>query len=127
MDPITTAIIAGLAAGAMQVGTGAVVDAYQALKAAITRKLGGDHAVAQAVEGLEAKPDSEARKAVLQEEVAAAKADQDPDLRAAAQAVLDQIKAQPGGEQHIQQAIGNYIAQADRQSSATVRVNQPET
>jgi hypothetical protein len=57
--------------------------------------------------------------------VVASKADQDPELRQAAQALLEQIKKQPGGEQHIQQAIGSFIAQADRSSTATVNVNHP--
>ncbi len=40
--------------------------------------------------------------------------------------LLEQIKAQPGGEQHIQNAIGSYIAQADHGGTATVTVNHPE-
>ena len=125
MDPITAAIIAGLAVGATKVSTGMVTDAYEALKDAIRRKFGGESDVARAVDGLEAKPESVGKRTVLQEEVAAAKVDQDPDILKAAQALLDQIKAQPGGEQHIQQAIGSYIAQADRGGNATVKVNQP--
>jgi hypothetical protein len=52
-----------------------------------------------------------------------AKADQDPDIRQAAQALLDQMKAVPGGEQHVQNAIGTGIAQADRGSTASVTIN----
>ena len=36
-----------------------------------------------------------------------------------------EIQAQPGGQQHVQSAIGSYIAQADRGSTAQVHVNQP--
>ncbi len=55
---------------------------------------------------LEANPKSEARKAVIKEEVAAAKADQDKDLSQAAQTLLKRVKALPGGKQIIQTAMG---------------------
>ena len=80
----------------------------------------------KSVENLEAKPDSKGRKEMLREEMVDSKAEQDPELRQAAQDLLEQIKKQPGGEQHIQQAIGSFIAQADRSSTATVNVNQPK-
>jgi len=34
----------------------------------------------------------------------------DPEILSAAQALLVLIKSQPGGEQHIQNAVGSYIA-----------------
>ena len=40
--------------------------------------------------------------------------------------MLDSLKAQPGGEQHIQNAVGNYIAQADHNSTATVNIDASE-
>jgi hypothetical protein len=110
MDPITAAIIAGLAEGATKVATSAVADAYEALKATITRKLGGESRVAKAVAGLEVRPDSNAWKGVLQEEVAAARADQDPDIRKAAQALLDQINLKPSGAQYSQKLSGSGAA-----------------
>lgn len=130
MEPITTtAIIAALAAGviksAASVGEKVLVDGYAALKALLQRKFGGQSKVIRAVEDLEAKPDSEGRKLTLKEEVEEAKADEDSEIRQAAEALLEQLKAQPGGRQHIQNAVGSYIAQADRQSTAQVRVNQP--
>ena len=130
MDPVTMAIVAALAAGvaggATEVGKKVVVDSYDALKAALKQKFGVSSDLAEAVEKLEKKPDSAGWKETLQEQVKATKADQDPDVLKAAQALLDQIKAQPSGEQHIQTAIGSYIAQADRGGTATVSVNQPK-
>ena len=130
MDPISTAIIAALTAGvtggATKVGQQALVDAYAALKSLLKRKFGDHSDVVKSVEGLEAKPESAGRKETLKEEVATAKADQDPEIRQAAQNLLNQISTLPGGEQHIQQAIGSYIAQADRNSTASVNVNQPK-
>jgi hypothetical protein len=129
MDPITfTAIVAalsaGVATGAGKVVETALVDAYQGLKSTLKRKSGDSSKVVEAVERLEQKPDSETRKSLLQEEVEAAGIDQDPEVRNAAQELLDRVKSQPGGEQHIQHARGTYVAQADRSSSATVDVNR---
>ncbi len=127
MDPITTAIIAaiatGVTGGATKVGQQAIVDAYTSIKGLLKKKFGEQSEVVKSVEGLEAKPDSTARKDLLKEEVAAAKADQDSDIRKAAQDLLDKISTQPDGEKHIQQAIGSYIAQADRGSTASVNIN----
>jgi len=132
MDQFTAAIIAALTAGALSGITDTsrkmIADAYAGLKSLLIKKFGGQSAVVQSVTSLEAKPESPNRQGVLQEEVHAAKADQDPDLLQTAYMLLEQIKAQSGGEQHIQNAIGSYIAQADHGSTATatVNVNHPE-
>lgn len=129
MDPITTAIIAaitlGVTSGATKIGQQAVVEAYTVLKSLLKKKFGDQSEIIKSVEGLETKPESSGRKEILKEEIASVKADQDPDIRKAAQALLDQISTQQGGEQHIQQATGSNIAQADRNSTASVNVNQP--
>ncbi|HEY6284888.1 MAG TPA: hypothetical protein VIX20_04445 [Ktedonobacteraceae bacterium] len=130
MDPITAALLAAIAAGVTkgltQVGQQSIVDGYHRLKELLLSKFGPQSEVVKSVENLEAKPDSKGRKEILQEEVVDSKAEQDPELRQAAQDLLEQIKKQPGGEQHIQQAIGSFVAQADRSSTATVNVNQPK-
>lgn len=130
MDPVTAALLAAIAAGVTkgltQVSQQSIVDAYHRLKELLSNKFGPQSDVVKSVENLEVKPDSKGRKEILQEEVVDSKAAQDPELRQAAQDLLEQIKKQPGGEQHIQQAIGSFIAQADRSSSATVNVNQPK-
>lgn len=129
MDPITAAIVAALSAGALSGLTDTakkvIGDAYDGLKALLKKKFGTQSEVVKSVENLEAKPESPSRQGMLKEEVQAVQADQDPDLLQAAHTLLEQIKAQPGGEQHIQNAIGSYIALADRGSTATVTVNRP--
>jgi hypothetical protein len=129
MDPFSAAIIAALTAGALSgltdVGRKLIADAYTGLKSLLIKKFGDQSALVQSVTNLEAKPESPNRQGVLLEEVQAAKVDQDPDLLQAAQSLLEQIKAQPGGEQHIQNAIGSYIVQADHGSTATLNVNYP--
>jgi Het-E N-terminal domain len=130
MDPITTAIVAALSTGAIsgltEVTKTAIGDAYGRLKELLSRKFGNDSDVLHAVEQVETKPDSAGRKTTMQEEIAAVKADQDQDVLQAAQALLQLIHALPGGEQHSQTATGNYIAQADRGSSASVNVGSPK-
>jgi hypothetical protein len=129
MDPVTTAIVAALAAGAAsgvtEAGRKAIADAYEALKTLLKKKFGHASEMVKSVESLETRSDSTARKSLLQEEITTAKADKDPDILQAAQALLDEISAQPGGVQHIQSATGSYIAQADRGSTASVNFNLP--
>lgn len=99
MDPVTMATIAslatGVAGGAAEVGQKVIVDAYEALKAVIQQKYGQKSDLAEAVANVEKKPDSEARKGVLQEEVAAVQAHKDPEVLKTAQALLDQLQVQP--------------------------------
>ena len=98
MDPITTAIVAALAAGVLSgtqtVAAQAVQDAYAALKAQIRAKFGDESDLADAVDKLEARPDSAPRKSVLAEEVERAGADKDADLLALAQALLEALPPQ---------------------------------
>ena len=129
MDPVTallTALVAGAAAGVGEAGKKLVVDGYGALKAALTAKFGAESELAGALESLEKNPESRGRKQTLDEEIAAAKAHEDPLLVDLARALLEQIESQPGGAQHIQNAVGNYIAQADRGATATVTVTRKD-
>jgi hypothetical protein len=88
MDPISTAIIAALVAGATagvtEVGRAAISDAYKGLKTIIVNKFGGRSGLTQAITSLEDKPDSQGRRATLQEEVAEAQADRYDEILAAA-------------------------------------------
>lgn len=128
MDPITTAIVAALSAGAIsgltEMSKTAITDAYARLKTLLTKKFGGESDVVHAVNEVEAKPDSAGRQATLQEEVAAVKADQDQEVLHAAQTLLQLFQASPEGGQHVQTATGSYIAQADRGSSASVNIGR---
>jgi FKBP-type peptidyl-prolyl cis-trans isomerase len=129
MDPITTAILAAIAAGAMagtiKVGEQALVDAYGKLKELLQKKFGSKSKLVKAVKELETNPKSAARKEVVKEEVATAKADRDKELLEAAQALLNSVKALPGGIQIIQTAIGDQNIQIAGDGN-TVNVNTPE-
>ncbi len=68
MEPITfIAIVAYIAA--QQVVKDATQDAYQGLKEILSHKFGDESEVVEAVDMLEKRPESEALKGVLQEEV----------------------------------------------------------
>jgi hypothetical protein len=125
VDAIVAALLGGLAASAGKVASAAVEDAYGALKGLLLRKLGQTGEAAEAIAKLEAKPDSDARKAVVAEELAAAKVADDSELVTAAQrlqAALDQLSAEARSQ--VQHAVGNYIAQASDGSTATVNVGR---
>ena len=95
MDPITvivSAVVAGVAASAKGLGAQAVKDGYAGLKALIVRKFGQKADVGDALEGVEKKPDSEARQAVLKEELETAGAGQDAKVVEQAQTLLDLLK-----------------------------------
>ncbi len=97
MEPITTAIVAavtaGAAAGATKVGENVLVDAYTGIKALITKKFGKkSEDVADAIERVEKRPDSEGRKATLQEELVRVGADQDPEVLHAAKLLTTAVQ-----------------------------------
>ncbi len=101
MDPITTAIIAALSAGAAsgltETSKTAITDAYSRLKDLLTKKFGAKSEVVQAMSQLETKPDSSGRKEMLQEEIAAVQAEQDEELLTAAKHVLTLVQPQQAG------------------------------
>ncbi|MFL5539719.1 MAG: hypothetical protein ACJ8J0_12040 [Longimicrobiaceae bacterium] len=101
MDPITTAITAALA----HLGAAAVKDAYAGLKALLVRKFGADSKVTEAVDGVEARPESEGRKAVLAEELAAAGAGDDEEIVRAARALAAAVEAHGGPAVSVQQNV----------------------
>lgn len=115
MDPISTAILAAIAAGAMagtkKVGEQVMADAYNQLKELLKKKFGPKSSVVLAVKDLEANPKSAARREVVKEEIAAAKADHDAELLQIAQSLLKGVKGLPGGEQIIQTALGDQNIQ----------------
>jgi hypothetical protein len=115
MDPITAAIVAALSAGVMggltEASKTAITDAYSKLKMLLIKKFGSESEVIHAANEVEAKPDSAGRKVMLQEEIAAAKANQDQELLLLAQALLAQVTTQPGGKEYVQKATGDYNIQ----------------
>ena len=108
MEPVTATIVAALVAGAVaatkDVAAQAIRDAYSGLKSLIVRKLGDKADIEDAVEKVEAKPDSKARQAVLEEELETAKASEDAEVMKVAKALLELL------EKHGQKAGVSYQA-----------------
>jgi hypothetical protein len=131
VEPVTTVILAAIAAGATagltDTAKQAIADSYAGMKALLKRKFGGESKMLEAVEKLERDPESAGWKETVGKEAAKAGANQDRELIAAAEAVLAKLKELPAGaQQHIQSAVGSYIAQADRGGTAKVNVNRKE-
>ena len=105
MDPITAAIVAAVTAGVTKVGGQAITDGYTVLKELLKRKFGAESKVVQAAEEVEANPQSKTRPGTLNEEVTAAKADQDPEILKAAEALLAKLKDTPGGQAIVNQTV----------------------
>lgn len=133
MDPITTAIVsavsalaAGASSGITEAGKAAMVDGYQKLKGLLVHKFGNQSKVVQAVVDLEEEHDSRGRQFTLKEQIDKCQANQDQELVQKAQELLNLVRKQPGGEQHIQSITGNYNAQNSGSGSATVTVHHPK-
>jgi hypothetical protein len=97
MDPITlivTALAAGAALGAQDTVSAMVKDAYAGLKVLVKRRLGGRPGAELVLARHEQAP--ETWQAPLKAELAEAGADGDRDLIAAAQALLDLVRAAEG-------------------------------
>jgi hypothetical protein len=131
MDPITLAIVAALAAGALKgvgkLGENMVGDAYRGLIKLFQQKFGNESDVVKSVAVLEARPTSTVRSAAVSEALDDAKAVEDPELLAAAKAIMERVKDLPGGEKIVQQVTGSTnVAVAASGGTATVSV-QPRS
>jgi hypothetical protein len=105
MEIFITAIAAALG----NLGSAAVLGAYQAMKDLLLHKFGAESDLADAVKKLEQKPDAQGRQLLLKEEAAAVGADKDEEIIKAAQALLDAVKAQPGGEKAVQHIVKQIV------------------
>ena len=111
MDPVTTAIITALSAGTIagltDTAKTAITDGYNKLKSLLTKKHGKDSDIVKAIENLEAKPDSKARKDVLIEEIATVKAEQDDEILTAANQILVLVKSQQTSQKQYHDSSGS--------------------
>ena len=97
MDPVTIiagALIAGATAGATDVASQAVKDAYAALKKLVVGRFGAQTGVEEAIASLEEKPNRKGRQEEVKDEVAESGAADDEEVLAQAQALLELLKQQ---------------------------------
>ncbi|BBO84659.1 hypothetical protein DSCO28_52250 [Desulfosarcina ovata subsp. sediminis] len=97
MDPITSAIVAFLAAQIPEAGKLVVKDAYNALKTAIRSKFGKSSKVDQAVQTLESEPGFEPYQNGLADRIRQVQAAADKDLIERAQALTDALNQSAEG------------------------------
>lgn len=100
MEPITlliTALVTGLSAGLTDVAQKAVGEVFNAFNARLQQKIAGHPDAENALQAVESKPESQARQAVLKEELESLEAQKDAQLLGLAQAVLQ--TADPDGAQ----------------------------
>lgn len=128
MEPITFLAIAAFVAyqSSATVVDRATADAYELLKGKLKDRFGDRSEVAGAISQLEGKPESEARKGLVREELDGAGADEVPDIEVAARNLLDLMDERPGAAQHVQSIRGDCNAQAQDNSSASVSINPPK-
>lgn len=119
MEPVSiivTALAGGALAGLKPTAEAAVKDAYAGLKALIQRKYGSVD-----VTPIESKPDSEARRNVVVEDLQAAGAEHDAELLEAARALLELLKNRAP---ETGSAIGVDL---ERVTAAALRIREVES
>jgi hypothetical protein len=122
MAAIAGALASGAKDGITEVAKKGLSDGYDKLKSALGHHANGASDVLNALEKVETKPESEARRAVLAEELEDSGAAKDAEVVAQANALLELVRALPSGTTGSQVASGTGIAQADRNSRATVNM-----
>jgi hypothetical protein len=105
MDPITTIIVAAIT----NLSKDVIKDSYDALKSGFRKKFGEGSDLVDAIDQLEKKPESAARKATVQEEVENVNVNEDPDILQLAQNLRDKIREQLGGQEIINQSQVNTV------------------
>ncbi|GBE95409.1 hypothetical protein [Nostoc cycadae] len=130
MEPISiiiTALSAGAIAATKETAGVAVKDTYQGLKALIKKKFESQPKAQMVLE--EHETDPETYEAPLKKKLTEAGADQDAAIIQAAQALLNQVKEQPGGQQIITQNISNvkYAATSGSGNASISGINEQGT
>jgi hypothetical protein len=130
MEPITL-ILTALVTGATKAVGDAAPDAYKGLKALIQKKFAeqpkpeADRAVMVMEEH---EKDPETYEVALKKKLTEAAVDQDQEILKVAQALLDKIKEQPGGQQVITQSISNVkYAATSGSGNASISITEHDT
>ncbi len=93
MDPVTTAIVTAIVAGAAGgMAEASMVEGYTALKGVLARRFGDQSQIVRAVESVEMRPSSTNRHSILAEEVQATGADKDVEVLQVVTRLLEAIQ-----------------------------------
>lgn len=132
MDPITSAIIAALAAGVTAGLTDTakklILDLYNTIKEKIEQKHGKENKAIKAMNDLESEPDFAPYQSGLQQRVNELKLDKDSELLSLAMKLLSVIQQSQSTAnlQTIQNVYGNGNAVAGTGGTATINIQQPK-
>ncbi len=129
MDPVSLALIAAVGAGVTNSVTDAtkasIVSGYNKLKTRLLEKIRGTHPkVPQALSELEAAPTSQARQAVLVEEITATELSHDSELLQLAQALLQHIQQTPSGAQIMHSVQNSAVSQYGNATTYNIQGDQ---
>jgi hypothetical protein len=102
---IISGILCGAAGGVSTVATTELIDAYRKLRGLLQKKFGQDSMLLRSIGNLEQRPESKAKQEGVAEDIADAGLDKDEEIVKAAEALLAEVKAQPGGEKAVQQIV----------------------
>jgi hypothetical protein len=101
MDPISTAVLSAIAAGATQVAGTALNDAYKGLKGILRRRYGTSSRLYQTLRDVERNPDNDLSRAALVRLIQASPATRDRRILAATDEVIRVIQQSPDGDEII--------------------------
>ncbi len=132
MDPVSLALITAIGAGVTSSITDAtkasLVSGYHVLKDRLLAKKGSTHPdLSRALTKLEIAPTSQARQAVLVEEVTAAQVPQDVELVTLAQQLLEQLRQLPVGSQIISHVENSAISNTGNATTYNIQGDQYST
>jgi hypothetical protein len=110
MDPITSTIVSALSVMGSEFLKSSVKDSYDELKAVIRNKWGATAPLTKAVEELQANPNSQGQKLVLEERVADTKAAEDGDVMQAVTKLVAKLKEHSSATMSGRDTfVGDYI------------------
>lgn len=125
MDSLTTilvALTAGASDGISNVTSQAISDSYNGLKQLLFARFDEQTELKSVLTQLEQHPKSDARQAVLKEELEKIDARELDSIAHEAEPLIKLLNASEEGTRCVQLASGNYISQASGNSTATVNV-----
>ncbi len=102
MDPITTAIVAAVTAGAVsgiqETGNNIISDTYNALKTKIAEKFGPENKMSKTITELEQEPDFKPHQSTLAARIEQSNASKDEELLQLVQALKEALESHPKGQ-----------------------------
>ncbi len=123
--PVSLALITAIGVGITSTVTDATKASLVASYTALKKKISSLHPkVSQALAELEVSPTSQARQAVLVEEVSTAKLPQDSELLNLAQTLLHQVQQTPAGSQIIQHVQNSAVSNTGTANNYNIQGDQ---